>query len=471
MIHKYRLGSLPSDKNTGWRAYQKSLKRHSKKRRRRQRLPLWQLLVLVIGVVICVGYGASITGVWPGNISALGIDRNKDITSNSRADHPSPKALDQQALRYMLADIKPSRLTASTFSLEKDGAHYQIKTTIDNKLQNALVDKLHLEHARYLGIVVLNPDTGRILSMINHDRSDPDHNICVDNRFPAASIIKIVTASAAIETCNLEPDSTMTYNGRKYTLYKSQLKDKQNKYTRRIALKDAFAQSINPVFGKLGANRLGGETLVSYAEAFGFNHKFNLVFKMAPSRFTASDTPYQWAELACGFNQETTLSPLHGAMIAAAIVNGGKLIEPSFIDSVTNEAGKIVYQGHARTVQEAIETRTAQVLSAFMRITIRKGTAKKMFRGYRKDRVLSRLDLGGKTGSINNDPRYDWFVGFAKDKTSGQSVVVSALVAHEKFIGIKSGQYARMAIKAFFKDYFAKQSTPTPSTVENTKKG
>ncbi len=471
MTHKFRFGSLSSNKNTGWRAYQKTLKRHSRNRRLRERFSLWQLLVLVIGVAVCVCYGASMTGVWPGDTSARGIDHRKEAASKSHTDHLSPKALDQPALRHMLADIKPSQMTAGTFSLEKDGAHYQIKTTIDNKLQRALVDKLRLEHARYLGIVVLNPATGRILSMINHDRSDPNHNICVDNHFPAASIIKIITASAAIETCHLEPDSTMTYNGRKYTLYKSQLKDRQNKYTRRIALKDAFAQSINPVFGKLGANRLGRETLLSYAEAFGFNHEFNLDFKMAPSRFTVSDTPYHWAELACGFNQKTTLSPLHGAMIVAAIVNDGKLTEPTLIDSVTDETGKIIYQGHARPVQDAIRARTARALSAFMRRTIRKGTAKKMFRGYRKDRVLSRLDLGGKTGSINNDPRYDWFVGFARDQASGQSVVVSALVAHEKFIGIKSGQYARMAMKAFFKDYFAKQATPATAIVENAKKG
>ncbi len=471
MIRKYRLGSLSSDKNTGWRAYQETLNRNAQRRRFWQRFPLWGLFALVIGAAICVCYVASITGIWPGDTSARLIDQNEGITTNNHADGGTTNTLDKQTLQRMLAGIDPIRVTAETITLANDGTRYRIETTIDSKLQNALVDKLRLEHARYLGIVVLNPATGHILSMISHDRSDPNHNTCVDNRFPAASIFKIVTASAAIETYNLGPDSTMIFNGRKHTLYKNQLKDRRNKYTRRIAFEDAFAQSINPVFGKLGANRLGKEKLLSYAEAFGFNHEFDFDLRMAPSRFAVSDTPYQWAEMASGFNQETTLSPLHGAMITAAIVNAGKLIEPTLIDSVTDENGQIVYRGQTGTVQQSIKTRTAKIMSKFMQATVREGTAKKTFRGYRKDRVLSRLDLGGKTGSINNDPRYDWFVGFARDKAGDQSLVVSVLVAHEKFIGIKSGQYARMAIKAYFEDYFAKQDTPATPVTANASKG
>jgi peptidoglycan glycosyltransferase len=73
--------------------------------------------------------------------------------------------------------------------------------------------------------------------------------------------------------------------------------------------------------------------------------------------------------------------------------------------------------------------------------------------------VLSRLRLGGKTGSIYNrahDARFDWFVGFAAEK-KGEKMVVSAMVAHEEYIGTRAGQYARMAIEHYFKDYFARK--------------
>jgi cell division protein FtsI/penicillin-binding protein 2 len=74
--------------------------------------------------------------------------------------------------------------------------------------------------------------------------------------------------------------------------------------------------------------------------------------------------------------------------------------------------------------------------------------------------VLSRLKLGGKTGSISNrsqDTRFDWFVGFATEKKGTEKIVVSVMVGHEEYIGIRAGQYARMVIEHYFKDYFTKK--------------
>lgn len=94
-----------------------------------------------------------------------------------------------------------------------------------------------------------------------------------------------------------------------------------------------------------------------------------------------------------------------------------------------------------------------------MRASVRSGTCSKIFRGYRTDHILSKLNIGGKTGSIDtkkHDGRYDWFVGFAEEKEGTGKLVVSVIVTHEKYIGIRASQYARMAIKQYFRDYFAK---------------
>jgi peptidoglycan glycosyltransferase len=48
-------------------------------------------------------------------------------------------------------------------------------------------------------------------------------------------------------------------------------------------------------------------------------------------------------------------------------------------------------------------------------------------------------------------------VGFATEKKGPEKIVVSVMVAHEKYIGIRAGQYARMAIEHYFKDYFTKK--------------
>jgi hypothetical protein len=48
-------------------------------------------------------------------------------------------------------------------------------------------------------------------------------------------------------------------------------------------------------------------------------------------------------------------------------------------------------------------------------------------------------------------------VGFASEKKGTEKMVVSVVVAHEEYIGIRAGQYARMAIEHHFKDYFSRQ--------------
>jgi len=178
---------------------------------------------------------------------------------------------------------------------------------------------------------------------------------------------------------------------------------------------------------------------------------------MSRSGLFVSEEPYHLAEVASGFNRKTTLSPLHGALIASAVLNGGKLMSPSLIDRVTNGKGETVYRGQTSQISQAISPNTASVLSDLMQATIRSGTSRRAFSGYRYDRVLSKLIIGGKTGSISNvtqTSKYDWFVGFAKEKGRAESIAISVLVVHGETLSRKAGSYARMAIKAYYEEYF-----------------
>jgi cell division protein FtsI/penicillin-binding protein 2 len=101
-----------------------------------------------------------------------------------------------------------------------------------------------------------------------------------------------------------------------------------------------------------------------------------------------------------------------------------------------------------------------------METTIQSGTGRKAFRR-RRNSVLAKLDIGGKTGSIFNrshDARFDWYVGYAAEKKGSQKLVVSVMVAHEEYIGIRAGQYARMTIEHFYKDYFNRQAQSAADT-------
>ena len=72
---------------------------------------------------------------------------------------------------------------------------------------------------------------------------------------------------------------------------------------------------------------------------------------------------------------------------------------------------------------------------------------------------LEILNIGGKTGSMDNDThdaRYDWFVGFAEEKGGPAKFAVAVIVAHEKYIGLRASYYARSAMKSYFGNYFEK---------------
>jgi peptidoglycan glycosyltransferase len=430
-----------------WREYQADLKWSAAKKRLFKGILKCSVLAFLLFVL---AYGIT-NGIGEKSIPRLA----KDYISTFSSGY----SFDKKKVRTMLNGVSFVNLKDKSFDFVSNDHKYKVETSLDIKLQNYLLSKLNTSTARYIGIVAMDPVTGKILSMVSFNKIDPTNNPCLDNRFPAASVFKIVTASAAIEKYGFTSNHVFTYNGMKHTLYRSQLKDRKNRYTNRVTFKDAFAQSVNPVFGKIGYLYLGKDTLEEYAKAFGFNQDINFEIIVDPSCVALTDKPYQWAEIASGFNNQTKMTPLHGAMMASAVVNQGQLLEPTIVDRIVNENGRIIYQGKMTPMSRAIDPNASQTLNILMENTIKRGTGRKAFRRYRRDKILSKLNIGGKTGSIDNrihDARYDWFVGFAEEKNGEKKIAVSVIVTHEKYIGLRATYYARIVMKKYFKDVFAR---------------
>lgn len=429
----------------GWREYQAELNKGRRRRRNLKRMPKYIVVVLLI---VAAGY-------WV--IASRGVqdvDLNANIAASVGQQKSEPPPFDKHQVREILNALPLDDLTSASFGFEYNGAPYLAETSIDSELQSYLKQNLDIRHSLYIGIVALELGSGRVLAMVSFDKQQPQANTCVAGKFPAASIFKIVTAAAAIEDARLKPNSSLKYNGRKRTLYKSQIKDTRNRYTHTISFKESFAQSINPVFGKLGSLTLGKETLEKYGTAFGFNLEIPFEIMVEPSILTISEEPYHWAEIASGFNKETLISPLHGALIGAVAINGGDIPEPTFIDKIYDENRQVKYAAPKAVFTQAIDEQASTVLRQLMLTTVVSGTARKAFRGHQKAEVLSKLNIGGKTGSINNNPRYDWFVGFAEEKDGDTGMIISVVVAHLDYIGTRAGQYARMSFKKYFGDHF-----------------
>ena len=425
----------------GWREYQAGLqKRRGPRRSRRVRAAM---LLLVLGGLCCF---YPLMGSTPAP-SAIVQPAPSDPFG------PGGGQLSREEVRQLLDKEEFNNLTTEATDLHVDQRVLHVETSLDPGLQKYLLDRMDRKNSRAIGIVMMDAGTGRVLAMAGFDRADAAVNPCLRSTFPSASVFKIVTAATAVDLCGLTPETPMHFNGDRYTLYKRQLKNQINRYTTTVSFAQAFAESVDPVFGKLGEHRLGGELLEKSADAFGFNEPLNFDLPLQPSHFEVNDEPYHWAELASGFNRETTISPLHGAVIASAVLNDGRMVTPSLVDRIVGGNGKVLYQRRQDWDQQAMSPKASAVLGRLMEATVASGTAHGFFRGYRHDKVLSHLEIGGKTGTIDNrdhDARYDWFVGFAKERAGGRRVVVAVLVAHGKYIGTRSGQYARMAIRYYF---------------------
>ena len=434
--------SLKHGRPPDWREYQRRLQREGRPRRWHRLLWAGMLLLGVAGGLLFF------------------LDQKPGTSSAARDEKaaPPPAEVDKPALQTL---IKPADLfnpSSARFTVNGHGRPLLVETTLDMDLQRSLMDALDTRTARFIAVVAVAPDTGRILAMAGYDRDGQSDNPCLDNRFPAASLFKIVTAAAVVEDEKLSGASEVHFNGGRYTLYRSQIKDQVTRHTTRLPLRDAFAGSVNPVFGKLGALRLGMDTLTRWAEAFGFNRPIPFEAFLEPSRFEASADAYHLAELASGFNRQTTVSPLHAALIAASTVNAGRLYEPSAVARIVDADGRVRYESRPRLLGKPMAASTAAEIAAMMEASVRKGTCRKPFVGSSRDPVLRHLTIGGKSGSIDNrdhSARIDWFAGWATEREGRAEIAVAAVVAHEKYIGTRAGTYARRVMTDYFGRLFA----------------
>lgn len=441
---------------TGWRAYQDHLKKSRTHRNSRR----WAVGAALMALMLA---GALFT---LGDLSSSAGSRSTDLPPAKEVQNED-QLITKKDVRILLEHFKGEDLLAKQIDLPFKNQRIHIETSLDPDMQSYLIKAMDRKNSRFIGIVVMEADTGRVQALAGFNKIDPDRNPCLLNVFPAASVFKIVTAAAAVDQCGYDADTKIHFNGYKHTLYKNQLKERTNVYTNTVSFKDSFAQSVNPVFGKLGALYLGRTVMEEYATAFGFNQPINFELPVAPSHIRIEEDDYQRAEIASGFNNDTTLSPIHAAMMASAVLNKGRMVAPTIVDRITDDRGRLLYEARRDWRGRAMTSQASAVLTRLMETTVRSGTGRKAFRNYRRSNVLSKLNIGGKTGSIYNRPhdaRFDWFVGFANEKKGPGRLVVAVLVAHEEFIGIRAARYARMAMTYYFKSQFAQRATSQQSS-------
>jgi cell division protein FtsI/penicillin-binding protein 2 len=280
--------------------------------------------------------------------------------------------------------------------------------------------------------------------------------------FPAASIFKVVTATAAIDKAGVNPEHKIRYNGGAHTLYKKNvLSEKISRWTNVITLKDAFARSINTAFGRLSIENLHPEDLHEYANRFMFNQQIPADFPVDRGiAYIPTSKGFEMAEAASGYNKSNCMSPIQGAMIAASVANDGLMVVPYIVKTLKDESGNVLYQGETVNRGVTMSKESAHKLRELMGQTVIAGTSRRSFRPLIKDRKFKEIEMGGKTGHLTGDNprgRVDWFVGYAFD--DDRKIAVAAITVNKKFWTVKSGHLGQSMFRKYFSPIFAQQKT------------
>ncbi len=329
-----------------------------------------------------------------------------------------------------------------------------VTLTIDPDAQRAAYEGLAALGDDVQGAVVaLEPSTGKVLAMVSSPRFDPNRlsshdfsaasdyrnqlleaprrpldNRAIEESLPPGSVFKLVTAAAALESGDYEPDTQV--DGR------ARLDLPQTSTTLpnlgggscggdTVSLTRALEVSCNVAFGSIGLD-LGAEALREQSQKFGFDTRTftdldDALTRQAVSTIGDPDEP-QTALSAIG-QSNVVATPLQMAMVTAGIANDGVVRRPYLVDEILSPKLETLDRTDPEDMpdQPAMSPENARDLREMMVSVVDNGTG--------TTAQIDGVEVGGKTGtaqSAPDRPPYAWFVSFAPADTP--SVAVAVLV-------------------------------------------
>jgi peptidoglycan glycosyltransferase len=329
-----------------------------------------------------------------------------------------------------------------------------VSLTIDPVVQQAAWDALgDLQGA----VVAIDPKTGAILAMVSkptfdpnalavHDTdqvistyksllADPDDpliNRTIAGKLdPPGSTFKLVVASAALAN-GYTPDSAfpnpprLQLTGTNTFITNSEGGSCGGGDT--ATIKVALQYSCNIPFAQLG-QALGYDEIHDQAKAFGFEDDgLRIPMKVTPSVYPQTADDAELERSAFG-QANDRVSPLQMAMVSAAIANGGVLMTPNLVESVTTSSLETTPTSPQR-YGTAVSQDIAQTMTQLMVNNVNNGAA--------SNARINGVEVAGKTGTAQNGvgnkaPYTLWFTGFAP--ADDPQVAVAVVVQNGGGIG------------------------------------
>lgn len=276
-------------------------------------------------------------------------------------------------------------------------------------------------------VVILNPTDGAILVLYSSPGYDPNNlnptlfarkdsqarllNRALQGLYPAGSAFKVLVAAAALEK-GLDPRFDCPAEGYRAGVASQPIRDHEYYEYRRkgktwpghgtLGMREALAKSSNVYFARLGV-QVGGPALRAAAVRCGITRSWTLLEGssgklacMAGNIPPLSDRDLaKTAQIAIG-QGDLLVTPLHMAVLAGAIGQGGALCPP-----------RLSATAPVKPADRVFPPQVARTLTAMMRQVVTHGTG--------RGADIAGLDVAGKTGTAQNPHGADhgWFIGFA----------------------------------------------------------
>ena len=301
-----------------------------------------------------------------------------------------------------------------------------IRDDIQHYLESALCAAVeeHNVASRAVGIV-MDVNTGAVLAMSTKPDYDPNNprvivdetvrarvnaltgeersaalqtaqqaqwrNKAISDLYEPGSVFKLITCSAALDTGAVTPNTTFVCAG-KIGVAGTTFRCANGHVHGSETVAQGLAVSCNPCFIQIGA-RLGKENFCKYFEAFGLRTAtgIDLPGEIKRSEYYTADRMGPVELASCSFGQSSKVSYLQMITAVCAVVNGGKLMQPYVVQTITDADGQVTYQAQPTVKAQVIKEETSAVMRELMEGVVTSGTGKNAaVAGYR---------VGGKSGT------------------------------------------------------------------------
>jgi membrane peptidoglycan carboxypeptidase len=319
----------------------------------------------------------------------------------------------------------------------------RVEYALDPDLERRVFDILESRGVRLGHVVLMDPASGRVLAYASTDveRFPPGRT------YPAASLIKVVTAAAALHHDRERTVQPCRFLGSPYALTPERVDPPRQ--GKEVTLERALATSNNQCMAQLAVHVLGATNMVDAITRFGFlrapapGH--------SPGRVDPGVDTFDLGKLGCGLSG-TWITPLHAAQLGATLARG-QLVEPWWVARVTDASGRSLALPRRRAPRQVMTPELAAEMRTMLIETTVNGTARRGFRNGSGGPLLGAVQVSGKTGSLSGtDPagRYEWFAGVAP--ANDPKVAIAVVVVQQQRVWVHASRVAGEVLQAYFCD-------------------